>query len=394
VYASVHTDRSGRVFVSQDRGAAAMGGTEPVPLTDAVALPAGTELIPLPREAIAYDRGGRARPLGPGRLAIAAIVPGRTRLAFPAYRDDPSTPALDPLPYAAVGANARGDVVVAVADGIERLADEGEGGGDALRMHPANALARQLARCAREHSCRSARAGLGRGLLPIPLGAPAAEHPRHPVALRSGYAGSPKDRAAFRPTAREVVELVAAHVERGGTGASFGRGCDGEPLARIRVLEEAAAAIRSRAPRAEIHLETCASDPTALRRALDAGVSSVTVRLGSARVGMYEELHGPSGHRWSEVRACLQLIAERRVALTIGLLVMPGLTDAPAEADAIAALLGELPGGRIELRDLGADPLRLLAALPPQRALGIRGLLARLAEADHFRIPLAETAAV
>jgi pyruvate-formate lyase-activating enzyme len=95
------------------------------------------------------------------------------------------------------------------------------------------------------------------------------------------------------------------------------------------------------------------------------------------------------------VRACLQLLAERRVALTIALLLMPGLTDTPLEVDALVALLGELPGGRIELRDLGADPVRLLAAFPPQRPLGVRVLLARIAEADHFRSPAAaETAAV
>jgi pyruvate-formate lyase-activating enzyme len=115
----------------------------------------------------------------------------------------------------------------------------------------------------------------------------------------------------------------------------------------------------------------------------------VTVRLGSARAETYEPLHGPTEHRWSDVRASMQLLAQRRAVLTIALLLMPGLTDAPAEIDALAALLGELPGGRIELRDLGADPLRLLSSLPPQRPLGLRALLARLGEADHFRIPAA-----
>jgi pyruvate-formate lyase-activating enzyme len=189
--------------------------------------------------------------------------------------------------------------------------------------------------------------------------------------------------------------MVTAHLERGGTGAAFGRACDGEPLALVRVLEEGVAAIRAQAPRAEIHLETCAPDPTAMRRALDAGITSVTVRLGSARADTYDLLHGPVEHRWSDVRACLQLIAERRLALTLAILVLPGLTDGSAELDALAALLGELPGGRIELRDLGADPLRLLAVFPPQRPLGMRALLARIAEADHFRMPaVAETAAV
>jgi len=36
------------------------------------------------------------------------------------------------------------------------------------------------------------------------------------------------------------------------------------------------------APACAIHVETSGSDPAAMRRAIDAGVGSVTVRIGSA----------------------------------------------------------------------------------------------------------------
>lgn len=367
-----------------------MGGIEPTALTEAIPLPPGTDLVPLPREAIAYDRGGRPRPLGKGRLALAAIVPGHTRLLFPAYRDDAAAPPLEPLPYAAVAADERGELVAAAAETRSNVATIEEAGVSPLREHAANALARQLARCAREHACRDARAGIGHGDLPVPLGAPAAEGPRAPVALRSGYAGSPTEMAAFRPSAREIADVAASHLERGGTGVSFGRACEGEPLSRIRVLEEAIAAIRQRSPRATIHLETSGSDPAALRRAADAGLTSVTVRFASARPATYERFHGPIAHRWSDVRASLQVAVERRLGIAIALLVLPGLTDRPDEIDAIVALLGELPGGRLDLRDLGADPLRALSTLPPARPLGMRAFLDRIAEADHFRQAPAE----
>ncbi len=384
MYASVHTDRSGRVLIAADREAAGMGGVEPSALTEAIALPPGATVITLPREAIAFDRGRRPRPLGKDRLALAAIVPGWTRVLFPAYRDDPAAPALDPLPYAAVAADQRGELVVAATGAPAPDGVSDENGTAPIREHPANALARQLARCARDHACAAARAGLGHRDLPVPLGAPPAERPSAPVALRSGYAGAPTEHAAFRPSAREIVDLVVAHLERGGDGTSFGRACDGEPLARIRVLEESVAGIRDRAPRTRIHLETCGSDPAALRRVIDAGLTSVTFRVASARAGTYELLHGPIAHRWADVRASVQVAAERGIALAIALLVLPGVTDRPAEIEAIAALLGELRGGRLELRDLGADPVRVVAALPPLRGLGIRALLDRTAEADHF----------
>lgn len=376
------------MLVSSDRGAAAMGGTEPTPLTAAIPLPPGTELVPLAREAIAYDRSGRARPLGKGRLALAALVPGHTRTAFPAYRDDRALPPLEALPYAAVAADQRGELVVAAGNPV-RIAAAAERGISPLREHAANALARQLARCSREHACAAARAGLGRGALPVPLGAPPAERPDAPIALRSGYAGSPSELAAFRPTSQEVADVVATHMARGGSGAAFGRACDGEPLSRIRPLEEAIAAIRERSPGAAIHLETCGSDPSALRRAAEAGLGSVTVRLGAALAGSYERLHGPLAHRWADVRASLQVAVEHRLAITVALLVLPGLTDQQLETDAIVALLGELPGGRVELRDLGADPLRALSALPSSRPLGMLTFLGRIAEADHFEMQAA-----
>lgn len=399
MYASVHTDRSGRVFVSGDHAAAAMDGVDAQQFADAIPLPEGTDLVPLPREVVAFDRGGRARPLAKGRLALGAVLPpGYLRALAPSYRDDPAARPLEPLPYAAVAADERGDVVVAAIGLPTRRSREPEdghaAGRPAVRAHPASAVARQLARCAKENGCVAARSGIGRGVLPIPLGAPAAERPRLPVALRSGYAGTPREQASFHPDERDVVAIALDHFAHGGSAVGFGRACEGEPLALIRVLEEATAEIRERVPGAAVHLETTGSDPAALRRAIEAGLTEITVRIGSARSDTYDALHGPVAHRWSDVRASLQLAAERGIALTLALLTLPGLTDQGAEIDATIALLGELAGGRIELRDLGADPSRAIAALPRGRGLGMKVLLARIAEADHFRIADAPNAAV
>lgn len=397
MYASVHTDRSGRVFVSDDHSAAGMASLEATPIVEAVAIPPGTDLVPLARDAVAIGRDGHPRALGKGRLALGALLPpGYLRASFPSYRDEPSVPDLELLPYAAVGANERGELFVSA---IPIPVPEGESprahsaGTVPVRSHPANALARQLARCARENECVGARAGMGGGELPVPIGAPSAEKPRLPLALRSGYAGAVSERAAFSPEPAEIAEIAIDHLERGGGAVAFGRACDGEPLALVRVLEEAARRVRDRSPSALIRLETSGSDPTALRRALDAGISDVTVRIGSADAPTYELLHGPTAHRWSDVRASIQLVAERGIELTIALLVLPGLTDRAHEIDELAALLGDLPRGRLELRDLGADPVRVHAGLERAAGRGVRALVDRLAEADHFRIGTPDEAA-
>lgn len=399
MYASVHADRTGRVLVSRESGAAGMGGLVPTPIGAAVPLPAGARIVHLPRVALGYDRAARARPLGRDRLAVGALLPpGFCRTLFPAYLDDPAARPLGALAYAAVAADERGELVVAATDlAVERDGRDARAAArsDLLRSQPANSLVRQLARCTRENACRAAGSAARGDELPVPLGAPAAERPSLPLDLRSGYAGAPAEHAAFRPSAREIVAVAAEHRTRGGRRISFGPACDGEPLTRIRVVEEAVRGVREGSPGTVVRLETCGSDPAALRRAIAAGVGSVTVRIASARAETYERLHGPVSHRWPDVRASLAAAAADGVAFTLALLVLPGLTDRAAEIDALAELLGELPGGRLELRELGADPLRVLAALPDGPPLGTRAFLDRLAEADHFALrPIGEPAAV
>lgn len=386
MYASVHTDRTGRAYVSDDHRASGWNGAEDVLLEEVLPLPEGTRLVPLERGAEAFGRDGRMRSLGRGRTTLAAILPaGYTRLLFPSYEEERGQPALKPLPYTAVGAAPGGDLVVAAARQPAATAgpaasDPASGIAEALRTWPGNDLARQLVRCAREHECLAARAGLTGGAeLPVPIGALSAERPSLPVTLRSGYPGDPTEQAALHPTAGEIAELVTPRVAR----IAFGRACDGDPLLAIRPMEEAVTLLRERHPGVEIHVETTGCSTTALRRLIDAGVRSVTIRFASAVPDTYRALHGPVSHEWSDVRASIALAAER-ARLTLALLLLPGVSDRPAESDSIVGLIADLPGGALELRDLGADPRRTLAGLPRGRPRGMRSLIDRLTEADHF----------
>lgn len=391
MYASVHTDRTGRVYVSDDHRASGWNGSEHVLIDEAIPIPPGTRLVPLEREAEAFGRDGRMRGLGRGRTALAAVLPaGCTRLLFPSYAEDRGDAPLDPLPYTAIASAPGGDLVVAaVRHGSPVPPVEIQEGAsaiqEALRSRPGNDLVRQLVRCAREHQCLAASAALAGGAeLPVPIGALTAEQPRLPIALRSGYPGAPTEQAALHPTADEILQLVTPKVTR----VAFGRACDGDPLLALRPMEEAVSRLHARHPGVEIHVETTGCSTTTLRRLIDAGVTSVTIRFASAMPDTYRALHGPVAHEWTDVRSSIALAAER-ARLTLAVLVLPGLTDRPAESDAIVGLVGDLPGGALELRDLGADPRRTLAGLPRGKPRGVRSLIDRLGEADHFRLTVA-----
>jgi hypothetical protein len=401
VFASVHTDRTGRVYVSDDHRASGWNGSEHVALEEAIPIPPGTRLVPLEREAEAFGRDGRMRGLGRGRTALAAVLPaGCTRLLFPSYAEERGDAPLALLPYTAVASAPGGDLVVAATrhgsvvvaatrhGSVVPSVEAREGGTaiqDALRSRPGNDLVRQLVRCSREHECLAARAALAGGAeLPVPIGALSAEQPLLPIALRSGYPGAPAEQAALHPIADEILQLATPQVTR----IAFGRACDGDPLLALRPMEEAVSLVHARHPNVEIHVETTGCSTTALRRLIDAGVNSVTIRFASALPDTYRALHGPVAHEWSDVRASIALAAER-ARLTLALLLLPGVSDRPAESDAIVGLVGDLPGGALELRDLGADPVRALAALPRGRPRGMRSLIDRLSEADHFELTAA-----
>ena len=361
MFSAVHSDRSGRVYVSQDWSACAFDGDRTIEIDTVVPLPDGSRLVPLAREAEGLDRHGRARPLGPSRWALGAVLPqGFTRTLHPAYVDEGLRESpLAALPTAAVCADDTGTLYVAAIPTRTVVTGPAEDG-PAGQTRPGNRLARQIARCAREHDCTGARAALRPGgVAALPVSARSNESPPPVVAPRTRPDARPRDAAAFRPSAAEIAEVAFAHFEAGGVAVSFGRACEGEPLTAVRLLEDAISRIRQAVPGARIHLETNGSSGSGLRRLIEAGLDEVTVRLASARSDTYDTLHGPISYRYTDVRSALAMARDAGARVTLLVLVLPGLTDRPRELDALRALTSET-GAAVELRDLGADARRAL----------------------------------
>jgi pyruvate-formate lyase-activating enzyme len=383
-----------------DHAAAAFDGSATVPFSDAVRLPTGASVTHIEREAETLDRSSRARRVGPGRLAVAAVLPpGYLRTQLPAYADAPDKPDLTPRPYAAVAADDAGDLVVAALL-IDRdpthdvdAYPKGEISAkvnDALRSRPADRLVRQLARCAREYACRAAaNAFYRRWECALPVAAPSNEHPPASIAPRLDGEADPREPAAFHATAEELATLAIEHVAAGGTLLSFGRACEGEPLLAGRLLEDAIRLVRAETRAGTIHLETNGSSPAALRRLATTGLDAVTIRLISARADTYETLHRPEGYRFTDVRASVRVAAEQRLATSLLIPVLPGIFDRVDEIEALVSLANELPeGSAVLMRDLAADPLRALAAVKRRDTnVGVARAMERLREElPHLRV--------
>ena len=395
MYQAVHSDRSGRVFVSADYGATGLDGPVPAALDHGIPLPDGAPVAPLAdRAALGIDRRGQPRSLGPARWALAAILrPGHLRTHLPAVEPAAGVSPLEPLPYAAVAADARGELLVAAIElnGVPPATAEDVGPAITrrLRAEPSNTLLRQLARCAREYRCEAAtNAFLGRGECALPLGAPANDDAAPLVALRRREERAPLEPVALRVGAADAAAVAIAHLASGGTSVSFGHACEGEPLDRIRDVADATARIRAAHPNGEIVLRTSGSSAVAVGRLSEAGLDRIAFRLASADGPTYERVHRPSGFRWTDVRAAVREAAARRLAITVDFLSLPGLADRESEVAALIALLGELPPGtEVRLADLAADPYAVLARIPPAPTIGIDAMLDRLrTDAAHVRL--------
>ena len=397
---AVHADRSGRILVT-DHPALAFDGARHVPFADAVALPADATVVPVEREALASQRSGRPRRLGPGRLAAAALLPpGYLRTQLPAYLDETGHADLAARPYAAVAADDSGALVVAAVQ-VDRdpthdasafaRADVASRVAAGLRAHPGDRLVRQLARCARDYGCHgAANAFFGRWECALPVAAPSNERPPRALAPQRDGEADPTESAAFHPSADEIARAAAAHIAAGGTILSFGRACEGEPLLVAREIEDAIAKIRERTPEGTIHLRTNGSVAGGLRRLVAAGLDAITFRIASGVAATYEALHGPDGYRFPDVRASIRLASELRAAVSVLVLAHPGIFDRPQELAALAGVLAELPeGGTLLLRDLHSDPLRALALVGDRggEPIGMSAAIERLRhDLPHVRI--------
>lgn len=397
---AVHADRSGRILVA-DHAALAFDGARYVSFADPIALPPDTMVVPVEREALASERSGRPRRLGRGRLAAAALLPpGFVRTQLPAYLDETGRADIAPRPYAAVAADATGALVVAAVQ-VDRdpthdpaafaRSDVAARVAAGLRAHPGDRLVRQLARCAREYGCRgAANAFFGRWECALPIAAPSNERPPRALAPHRDGEAEPTESAAFHPSGDEVARAAVAHVAAGGTILSFGRACEGEPLLAAREIEGAITKIRERTAGGTIHLETNGSTTGGLRRLVAAGLDSITFRMASAVSATYDALHGPDGYHVPDVRASIRLASDLRVAVSVLVLVHPGIFDRGDELAALASVLGELPeGSTLLLRDLHSDPLRALALAGDRggEPIGIAAAIDRLRhELPHVRI--------
>lgn len=407
----VVSDGRGNVF--EVPGLVMCGMSAGAPVTpgagDLIELPYGSDLMELPgRAAVGFDpqRGAFVEVEevdGRAVVPVAAFMaPAYLQILTAAYAERSGAPRLPMYAYTAVGwldgrfvaagtridKDRRQDLAMVDCRAVEAAAAA------ALARFPANRLVAHLVNnCVRRYGCPAARNFvLQRWECPIPTSRRCNASCLGCLSLQQSNSGvkAAHDRIAFTPSAGEIVEFAAHHLEHAPRPVvSFGQGCEGEPLTEADLIEEAIAGIRKRTRKGVINLNTNGSIPAAVERLCAAGLDSIRVSLNSARSEFYHKYFRPRGYGFDDVMATLRTAREHGVWRSINYFIFPGFTDCTDEMAALDKLLTEPVVDMIQTRNLNIDPLWALDKLgigcaPGQ---GIRRWIERMRD-THPRVRL------
>ncbi len=394
------SDAQGRIMAHPSLKMAGRSASDIVKVdpADLIRLPQGSDLFSLPkRTAFGYDEGLDAfvpvtqGPKGEEVWPMAAFMaPAHTATLLAAYENTPGAPRLPLFAYAAVG-ELDGEYY---ATGVRvdpdkrqdlELFDDKEVGrkvASLLKERAGNRLVEHLSRCALVNHCPAAKNYfLGRFEAPIPSSPQCNSDCVGCLSFQKPETGFPstQNRISFIPSSDEICGVVLPHFAAAKNAvASFGQGCEGDPLMNPQLLEDSIRALRAKTGEGTININTNGSRPDVVRKLMDVGLDAIRVSLNSAQEKWYNAYYRPRGYNFAQVRESIRAVAQAKGHASINYFVFPGVSDREAEIQALLELIEETGLHLIQWRNLNLDPDLYLETIGDPsvagRALGVKTL--------------------
>lgn len=342
-----------------------------------IPIPAGSDLFRLPgRKPIGFDPLTKTfvkidNYQGVAVEAVGAFMsPAYLQIYRSSYDSEKGAPALPLYCYTAAGWK-RGQVYVA---GLRIDSDERQDYDNfnlelickkakALpSKYPGNRLVKHLVEnCVLRYGCPAARNFImGRWECPIPTSRTCNASCLGCISFQqesSGFSAS-HERICFTPTVDEIVEFVVPHLQNASRPvASFGQGCEGEPLLEGELIAESIKQIRKYTSRGILNVNTNASRPDMVELLFNAGLDSMRVSMNSAREAFYIAYYRPKGYSFDDVCKSLEIARKFKKWTSINYLTFPGFTDTRDEIIALEKLIKKVELNMIQTRNLNIDPL-------------------------------------
>ena len=254
------------------------------------------------------------------------------------------------------------------------------------RQFPDNRLVNQLSVCATEYNCLCARNFfIGRYECPVPTSPACNGECLGCLSFQKDESPFPQSQARleFSPTVDEITEVMIHHLQRVDFAvASFGQGCEGEPLLRADDLAESIIKARDKTDRGTINLNTNGSKPDAVKKMIKAGLNSIRVSLNSPTEKRYISYHRPVNYSYKDVIKTIEIALEEKIFVSINLFFMPGFTDSLSEVESLISFLDRYPVSMIQTRNMNIDPDYYFEKIgfKDEDSTGIRNLIKMLRE--------------
>ena len=211
---------------------------------------------------------------------------------------------------------------------IERMRD----------AHPGNRMIPHLARCAREFHCFAAKNFFARRWeMGLPIAPLCNADCRGCISLQTDdLFPASHQRIEIVPTPEELCEIALPHLDGAEMAvASFGQGCEGEPLLHAGVVERACRLIRERTGSGTLHMNTNGSRPEWMGRLAAAGLESIRISTNSVTPEWHRAYYRPETYDFTDVEDCVKAAVDAGLYTQINYLVFPGVTDLEAEVEAM-----------------------------------------------------------
>jgi pyruvate-formate lyase-activating enzyme len=400
-------DSSGRLMQHPSLKMAGRSGADlaRVNLDDLIPLPEGSELFNLPgRTAFGYEEASdtfvplESGPEGQEVWPMAAFMaPAHTATLLAAYRNKENAPRLPLFAYAAIGELdgqywVCGERVDADQRQDPQLIDERE-----VRRKVAlflkndggnNRLIEHLSHCALDNHCAAAKNYfLERFEVPVPSSPQCNSDCVGCLSFQKPEVGFPstQNRIGFTPTADEIAGVVLPHFAKSRHPvASFGQGCEGDPLMNPPLLVEAIQKIRASTKTGTININTNGSRPEVVRDLMKAGLDAIRVSMNSAQEPWYNAYYRPRGYTFRDIKESVRLVGAEGGKSSINYFVFPGVSDREKEIEALLKFIYETDLHLIQWRNLNLDPDLYLETLgdleSAGKALGVKALFKAVRE--------------
>lgn len=381
--------RSGQRFVLADE-------------RELIPLPYGSYLFTLPeRYPVSYNGKDfiaiKSSPDGSDINAVSAfLASGYLRTYLPSFKKKKKNAVILPLwAYAGVVVNKNRFYVPALRIDDDPRSDPAihENHGEFKKavkkiksIYQDNRLVNQLSICSTEYNCLCARNFfLSRHECPVPTSPACNADCLGCFSYQdesSGFCQS-QFRLDFSPTPEEISEVILHHFNNTDNSvASFGQGCEGEPLLRGADLAQAVTLVRNKTGKGTINLNTNGSKPDSVAAMIDSGLDSIRVSMNSPTEKYYTAYHRPINYSYTDILRTLDVALNRGIFVSINLFFMPGFTDSAGEVESLFRFLEKFPVNMIQTRNMNIDPDYFFEKIDfkDEDAVGVRNLITMLRE--------------